>query len=302
MLENPLKAAGRGLFRWYLSKFPLRDGKAYFYDQLHQGLMPDERLLTVTLDKGFRMQLDMADAEQRKVYFFGHYHERYEAALVAGLLDPGEVFWDVGANVGYFALVAAAAVGATGQVLAFEPGAASLERLTANVALNPYKHIQIFNLAVADADGEATLYRADGIADSSASLFAAAAGAARGEVCRTVTLDGFLTKEGMRPPDFLKLDVEGAELRALQGAAKLLAEARPLLLVEMEEKTLGPAGASKAAIQAFLTDFGYRPAHLRKGRWRLIDDVDATRGRNLFWFNPEIPPHREKAARVLGHL
>ena len=75
--------------------------------------MPGERLLTVTLDQGFRMRLDLEDAEQRKVYFFGHYHERYEAALVARLLDPGEVFWDVGANVGYFALVAAAAVGAT---------------------------------------------------------------------------------------------------------------------------------------------------------------------------------------------
>ena len=99
--------------------------------------MPGERLLTVTLDQGFRMRLDLEDAEQRKVYFFGHYHERYEAALVARLLDPGEVFWDVGANVGYFSLVAAAAVGATGEVVAFEPGAASLERLTANVSLNP---------------------------------------------------------------------------------------------------------------------------------------------------------------------
>ena len=299
-MSNIFTSASRALFRWYLSKFPLRDGKVYFYEKLHPRLMPEERLVTVTLDKGFRMKLDLEDAEQRKVYFFGHYHERYEAALVARLLDPGEVFWDVGANVGYFSLVAAAAVGETGEVLAFEPGAASLERLTENVSLNPYKTIRIFNLAVADADGEATLYRADGIADSSASLFSAAAGAAGGEVCRTVALDGWLKQEGLRPPDFLKLDVEGAELAALQGAAGILRESSPLLLVEMEEKNLAAAGASKAAIQSFLHDFGYRAAFLRKGRWRPIDDVNLTRGRNLFWFNPELPHHRLKAGRVLN--
>ncbi|MFI5329980.1 MAG: FkbM family methyltransferase, partial [Desulfobaccales bacterium] len=299
-LDSKLKSWGRALCRWYLSKFPLRDGKSYFYEKLHSHLMPGERLLTVTLDQGFRMRLDLEDAEQRKVYFFGHYHERYEAALVARLLDPGEVFWDVGANVGYFSLVAAAAVGEPGEVVAFEPGAAALERLTENVSLNPYKHIRIFNLAVAEAEGEATLYRADGIADSSASLFSAAAGAAAGEICRTVALDGWLKQEGLRPPDFLKLDVEGAELAALQGAAGLLTASRPLLLVEMEEKNLVAAGASKAAIQSFLQDFGYRAAFLRKGRWHPIDDVNLTRGRNLFWFNPAIPRHREKASRVLN--
>lgn len=298
MSNNLLKSASRALFRWYLSKFPLRDGKVFLYERLHHLLMPTDRLLTVTLDKGFRMCLDLEDAEQRKVYFFGHYHERYEAALVACLLDPGEVFWDVGANVGYFSLVAAAAVGETGEVVAFEPGAAALERLRENVSLNPYKNIRIFNLAVADAEGEATLYRADGIADSSASLFSAAAGAAVGEVCRTVALDGWLKQEGLRPPDFLKLDVEGAELAALQGAAGILTASRPLLLVEMEEKNLVAAGASKAAIQSFLQDFGYRAAFLRKGRWHPIDDVNLTRGRNLFWFNPAIPKHREKASRV----
>ncbi len=299
MSDNAVKSASRALFRGYLSKFPLRDGKVFLYERLHHLLMPAERLVTATLDKGFRMKLDLEDAEQRKVYFFGHYHERYEAALVARLLDPGEVFWDVGANVGYFSLVAAAAVQETGQVLAFEPGTAALERLTENVSLNPFKNIGISNLAVADRDGEAVLYRAEGIADSSASLFSAAAGAAGGEVCRTVALDSFLQQEGLRPPDFIKLDVEGAELAALQGAAAILTDSRPLLLVEMEEKNLVAAGASKAAIQAFLADYGYRAAFLQKGRWHLIDDVNETRGRNIFWFDPALPRHRKKAGRVL---
>ena len=300
MPESPFKSASRALFRWYLSQFPLRDGKAYFYEKFHPSLRPVERLLTVTLDQGFKMKLDMEDAEQRKVYFFGHYHERYEAALVARVLDPAEVFWDIGANVGYFSLVAAARVREAGQVVAFEPGAAALERLTENVSLNPGKNIRIYHLAVADRDGEAVLYRAEGIADSSASLFAAAAGAAGGEACVTVALDGLRNKEKLASPDFVKLDVEGAELAALQGAAAILADSRPLLLVEMETKTLVAAGASKAAIQAFLKDYGYCAAYLRKGGWHLIDDVNDARGRNIFWFNPDMPKHREKAKRVVN--
>jgi hypothetical protein len=71
------------------------------------------------------------------------------------------------------------------------------------------------------------------------------------------------------------------------------------LLVEMEEKNLVAAGASKAAIQAFLTGFGYHPAHLRHGRWLLIDEVNQTRGRNIFWFNPALPRHRDKANRLI---
>ncbi len=305
-----LNSGGRALFRWYLSKFPLRDGKVFWYEHLHQYLMPSKRLVIATLNPGFRifrMRLDLGDPEQRKVYFFGHYHERYEAALVALVLDQEEVFWDVGANIGYFSLVAAAAVGKRGEVAAFEPGAAALARLQENVSLNADQkdqkgkkdqNIRIFNLAAADIDGEAVLYRREDIADSSASLYRGATGAAGSETCATVTLDRFLKKEGLRPPDFIKLDVEGAELAALQGAAAILAEFRPLLLVEMEEKNLQAAGASKAAIQAFLRDHGYRAAHLRKGRWRLLNDVNTTRGRNLFWFNPDIPKHREKAGRV----
>ena len=69
----------------------------------------------VRLDKGFRMKLDLADPEQLKVYFYGHYHERYEADLVQRLFSGDDVFWDVGANVGYFTLVAATALDQRGR-------------------------------------------------------------------------------------------------------------------------------------------------------------------------------------------
>jgi FkbM family methyltransferase len=300
MPDSWLTSVGRNLFRCYLSQFPLRDGKAYLYERLHARLAPAERYAVVRLDKGFSMNLDLADPEQLKVYFYGHYHERYEADLVQRLLNDDEVFWDIGANVGYFTLVAAAALAQRGQIVAFEPGKNAYARLTENLALNPYGNIQTFAVAVTDREGEAVLHLAGDIADSSASLYQAARAQVGHEVCRTVALDHFLRSEGLRPPDLIKLDAEGAELAVLQGAQGLLADSPPLWLMEMEEKNLLAAGASKAAVAQFLTGYGYRAAHLTKGRWYATADLEGVKGRNIFWFIPEIAKHRAKAGRVLN--
>ena len=63
MADNWLKSMTREIFRWYLSRFPLRDGKAYFYKLWNARLAPRERFVTVLLDKGFSMKLDLEDEE-----------------------------------------------------------------------------------------------------------------------------------------------------------------------------------------------------------------------------------------------
>ncbi|HZE21846.1 MAG TPA: FkbM family methyltransferase, partial [Desulfobaccales bacterium] len=245
MPDSWLTAAGRNLFRWYLSKFPLRDGKAHLYKLLHGLLRPADRYMVVRLDKGFRMKLDLQDPEQLKVYFYGHYHERYEAALVARLLEDDGVFWDVGANVGYFTLAAATALNGHGRIAAFEPGNNAYARLVENISLNPYGNIKTFQVAVSDREGEAVLHVKSDIADSSASLYPSGQAQGIEEVCRTVSLDHFRREENLAAPNLIKLDVEGAELTALQGARELMSASPPLLLVEMEEKNLQAAGASR---------------------------------------------------------
>jgi FkbM family methyltransferase len=292
------KAALRSIFRGYLRRFPLRDGKAYAYERLHARLAPPERYVVVRLDKGFRMRLDLADPEQLKVYFYGHYHERYEAELVQRLLTGDGVFWDIGANVGYFTLVAATALDRRGQIVAFEPGQNAYARLVENLSLNAFQNIKTFQVAVTDREGEAVLRVSGDIADSSATLYQTGHTEARGEVCRTVALDHFLEAEGLRPPDLIKVDAEGAELAVLQGAKELISQAPPLFLMEMEEKNLQAAGASKAAIAQFLRGYGYRAAHLSKGRWYGVADLEGVKGRNIFWFSPGVEAHR-RAASIL---
>ncbi|MEW6388160.1 MAG: FkbM family methyltransferase [Thermodesulfobacteriota bacterium] len=298
MPANWGKDLAREAFRWYLSKFPLRDGKAYFYEFWHSRLMPAARYVTARLDPGFIMKLDLNDPEQRKIYFYGHYHERYEARLIRQVLAAQDTFWDIGAHIGYFTLLAAQALHPQGKVAAFEPAKEAYARLEDNIALNPFNNVSAYNLAVSQKEGEARLYLTGDIADSSANLFNPKDDQTREEVVRTVALDQFSREQPWARPDFLKIDVEGAELAVLQGAEKTLRDFLPLLLIEMEEKNLRAVGLSKEAIQDFLRHFGYQAAFLHKGRWYATQEVSRAPGRNLFWYHPDLASHRDKAARV----
>ncbi len=146
MLNSKVRLIFREILGWYLNKFPLRDGKAYLYDKLNPIMVPQERFMGARFDKGFSLKLDLWDREQRKVYFYGHYHERYETKLIRRLLDVGEVFWDIGASIGYFSMVA------------FEPGKIASERLLDNISLNHFTNIQAYNLAVTESEGQAVLF------------------------------------------------------------------------------------------------------------------------------------------------
>jgi FkbM family methyltransferase len=298
MPDNWSKSLARGAFRWYLSKFPWRDGKAYFYESLHSLLTPAERYVTAGLDPGFTMKLDLNDPEQRKIYFYGHYHERYEARLIRQTLEPQDTFWDIGAHIGYFSLLAAQALHPGGQVAAFEPAKEAYARLKDNISLNPYQNISIYNLAVSHSEGEARLFLAGDMADSSANLYNPKEDQTREEIVRTVALDQFSREMPWARPDFLKIDVEGAELAVLQGAAKTIGDFLPLLLMEMEEKNLRAVGLTKGDIRDFLNNFGYQAAFLYKGRWYEAKELSRAPGRNLFWFNPDLASHSQKAARV----
>jgi len=296
--DNWLTSLAREAFRWYLRRFPLRDGKAFFYKLLQDKLVPAEGWATAPLVRGFTLRLDLADPDQRKMYFYCDYDERREAKLVNRVLSPGEVFWDVGANLGYFTLLAAARLGNTGQVVAFEPGQRAYERLSENISLNSFTNILPCNVAVTDREGEAVLYSHPGLADGRANLYRPGGGQTGSEKVRTVTLDGWRRRQGLPGPDFIKMDVEGAELAALRGAEETLTSSAPLLLVEMKEAIFQALGLDRAAIQELLGRHGYRPAGLERGRWRLCREVGEIVSRNVLWLQPDLPRHREKAARV----
>lgn len=143
---------------------------------------------------------------------------------------PGEVFVDVGAHIGLYTMRAAREVGPRGKVIAVEPDPQSCRLLRDNIALNHLDNVVVVNAALCDSSGQMTFYACT---DPSLSGFELQPNARLREV-RTVnamTLDDLLQSYGVDQANWIKLDVEGAEIRVLQGGKDMLANAKNLHII-----------------------------------------------------------------------
>ena len=185
--------------------------------------------------------------------------ETAEAAFVGRFLRPGMTVLDVGAHHGLYTLLASKLVGRDGRVIAFEPSWRERRRLARHLWINRCRNVEVHSCALGDRAGESDFYLVEGMHDWCNSLRAPnieeRTSKVRVEVRR---LDDVL--EGIHWPriDFIKLDVEGAELSFLRGARRMLcAEVRPAILVEVQDVRTAPWGYAARDIVRFLSDAGY---------------------------------------------
>ncbi len=203
----------------------------------------------------------LLDLQTEKDYWLGTYEPDLQAAL-RDLVPPGAVAYDVGANIGYVSLLLAQAVGETGRVFAFEALPANVERLRRNLDLNGLSaRVTVVAAAVTQAAGPVRF-----LVHASGGMGKVEGSAGRREqVYRSeITVDGlsldeFVYEGGHPAPQVVKLDIEGGEVLALPGMRRVLAEARPLVLMELH----GPESA-RAAWQA-LTAAGYQICWMKRG-------------------------------------
>jgi FkbM family methyltransferase len=163
-------------------------------------------------------------------------------------LHRGGVFWDVGAHAGFMAVLADRLVGPDGSVECFEPVAANVAILERNLDANKApKHIH--QLALADEDGTGTMKIGAAITASLAD---------EGEPVRLARCDSL----EIPAPTLVKIDVEGAECRVLEGMPRLLSEQKPVLVVELHKGT-GPRVREQLAAHGYsvqkLADHGGMP-------------------------------------------
>jgi FkbM family methyltransferase len=161
--------------------------------------------------------------------------------VVAQWVKPGAVAIDAGANFGWYTTLFSRLVGTDGQVHAFEPVPQTAAALEENCRLNDCANVRINRLALAERKGEVTIYLDPHRACGDASMYPTSSDGARVTRCAVTTLDAYVRESGMTRCDFIKCDVEGAELQCLRGAASLLSEYRPVVLVEINPWTLARA-------------------------------------------------------------
>lgn len=209
---------------------------------------------------GLSFYCDLGDNIAREVCFMGHY-EPQDTALVRSLLRPAMTFVDVGANWGYYTLLAAHLVGARGRVISFEPDPRLFPILQENVRRNELTNATALQVAAANEAGTLTLAGFDEHSERRGLSKLVEVEDEDGNFFRVQakTVDSVLDKFGVDAVDFLKMDIEGAEELALQGMHDGLARHRyKRILLEVHPSILAERGRTVRHVTDLLVQAGYR--------------------------------------------
>jgi FkbM family methyltransferase len=225
----------------------------------HQDILqPRVGLTTLVAGQGFEIFVDPRDwAVGSPVARTGNY-EPEVTATIRSLLEPGSSFIDVGANIGWYSLLAASIVGSTGQVMAVEANPQNCDLLERSAKHNGYDQIVVIPFAASDSLGVVALRT-----DSTNGAIVPLDGISQSMTCSYVTparpLDDIVSEAKLSRLDVMKIDVEGAEPQVLRGAAKSIGRFRPTIVSEFFPLGLGQPPEYEGAIAHLrhLRELGY---------------------------------------------
>lgn len=217
-------------------------------------------------------ELDLSDNLQRAAYFRGALAVDALGELCHLVPERG-FFLDVGANVGTVSIPLALSRPDL-HVHALEPASDTFERLQRNIALNQLEdRFTSHQVGAGSSNRIVTLKSSKKYGEAGRSARSLHGDGSAVEAVKIVTLDDLLIQLGWPPIVGMKIDVEGHELEALNGATALLSssEAPAVIILEIVPELLKRAGASWQAIRDFMKDNGYRPVAVRSGELVLAD-------------------------------
>lgn len=185
--------------------------------------------------------------------------ESAEIQFLRRCLRPGMTVLDIGAHHGLYSLVASKSVRSRGHVHSFEPSPRERRLLELNLHFNLRQNVSVHANALGSDRGRASLFLVEGIGDGCNSL-RSPSGCENTHTVEVdiVSLDDFIQENGISAVDFIKMDVEGAELSVLQGASRLLSSSvRPWILAEIYDLRTEPWGYPAREILEFLEQKGF---------------------------------------------
>jgi FkbM family methyltransferase len=218
--------------------------------------------------KGLKLSLENASGN----YWSGSNELPVQMALTR-FLRPGDIFYDVGSNIGFFSLIAARLVGPSGGVVAIEPVPGNAAVIRRNMQRNDFTHVQILEIALGAEPGVAALHvtkHPGGATLSTTEIPPDATGTIRVTV---KTLDDLTLTEKLGTPRLVKIDVEGTELEVMKGMTQTLAAFEPVILFEIDAPDTERLEAKSAAIRAFLEAHRYQLHPLEKSYQNMAWEV-----------------------------
>ena len=176
--------------------------------------------------QNFKLYVLKDDFDVGRNIIDSHDYEPHVTNAFIDVLKAGDVFLDLGANIGYFSLLAASIVQESGKVISFEPNVQNLQLLYSSILENQFKNIEVYPLAASDSSQilKLTSFGSNGYLD------AAPSGNSNCQLVQAVVVDELLQHE--RQINVVKMDIEGYETLALRGMDKLIRKHRPTIFTE----------------------------------------------------------------------
>lgn len=192
---------------------------------------------------------------QEQLFWYGQFEENI-ANLIGNMVQEYTVFVDLGANIGYFTLLAAKKC-SRGKVISFEPIGQLYEQLLRNIHENKLTNVMPVQAAVGDARGNSIMYISGEHNMGMSSLRAPENYSGRTESVKLERLEEWWAESNLPKPDIIKIDVEGSELSALKGMIALLNQHKPSIIIELNPATLSYFNLHTSDILNFLTKLDY---------------------------------------------
>ena len=230
------------------------------------GWRKDLRLVSASA-LGIKFHTHLANFIENKLAFFGIW-EPHITHIFKTNLKTRDVAVDAGANIGYYSLLASKLVGPTGRVFAIEPASQTRSRLLQNISLNQIKNISVFTCGAWDRSDNATIYSHPGN-DECASLIQGNDDTGiqyDKENIELARLDEMIPDEYHHAIKLLKIDVEGADFRALLGAESILKKSDDIVvLCEIVPHQLEKFEDSRDDIFEFMDSLGFEGTSIKNG-------------------------------------
>jgi FkbM family methyltransferase len=258
------RSAIEAILLWYARHVPYHPYKQQISKRLRQIFQISLSGEYIETRGGLRWAMDAGDYTQQDLFWSGA-KDAGEIREALHSMPKGAVMFDLGANFGYYSITIASALQGDCRIYAFEPNPSTMDRFKRNVALNGTRGLHLLDAGLSDAPGHALVVETQAHSGAAYLRQTSLSGVPM------TTLDLFCEQNEIDRLDLVKMDIEGAELRALHGGIATFKRFRPALLIELNPETSEREGYSVRDVVVFLEDLGYQ-VHTVRGHTRITRD------------------------------
>lgn len=235
------------------------------------------------------IQCNLKDHVQSRIYFLGAY-EPIEAFLFMELIKPDMHIIDAGANIGFYSLIASSKLSERGKVFSFEPVPSNYEQLEYNIKKSNNSKIEVIKMGLWNKEDTLKFSLDETHSDNHGSFTAGkVTNSSQYFECPVNSLDSLLDNETIPKVDLIKMDIEGSELFALQGAIKSIESYKPTILMEINKFACNSFGYSSTEIDSLLLPLGYKIFKVESlpENSGYMDSTESITQSNVFYISPK---------------